>query len=166
MKIEKRMKFRISFICLITINITLCSLFVQYGLGSLPWASDNQKGSWAMIQGWCEIWSWSQKRSFQGERITKVLLYGNILITILGILSESLGWVFISVLANWMFPFYWLKVGHGGWKSILRILNERLCWKYENLSILEILCYGNDSKTFIQSIKISANTTHGIEHYD
>ena len=34
-----------------------------------------------------------EKRSFQGERITKVLFYGNILITILGILSESLGWV-------------------------------------------------------------------------
>ena len=44
------------------------------------------------------IWSWSSKRSFQGERITKILLYGNILVTILGILSESLGLVFVSVL--------------------------------------------------------------------
>ena len=47
--------------------------------------------------------------------------------------------------------FLLVESGHDGWKPILRILNERLCWKYENLSILEILCYGNDSKTFIQS---------------
>ena len=61
------------------------------------------------LHPFCTIWAWLkytvavdanktveyevEKRSFQGERITKVLFYGNILITILGILSESLGWV-------------------------------------------------------------------------
>ena len=33
LKLQKRMKFRISFICLIIINITLCTIFLEYGLG-------------------------------------------------------------------------------------------------------------------------------------
>ena len=50
------------------------------------------------FQGILLIHAASQKSSFQGERITRVLLHGNIMITILGILSESLGLGFKMVL--------------------------------------------------------------------
>ena len=167
------MKFRISFICLIIINISLCTLFLEYGQGFISNTFNKKLTSHFRI-------NFRLKLFFN----LTFLLHKMVCREISGYSSNTRGKPkkFISRRANnacfiaWKYNdnytwdiigIAWVGFQNGAWvaqkrlckndcaKTIVqkrlyiiwkpqRILNERLRWKYENISIMEILCYGKD----------------------